>query len=473
MKINKIIKLHWKLYFPLVGLLWTIIGLSIAYTIIHEKQARTEILENRLHNINASIIAAYERGENLQNVVDALFIYIDPSTTAPLRLTVYDSNGNMIADNPETTILLNDKNGHPIPELTGLTNKSACTRIRSMVIDSTKCMVNAAKSTDNKIHSFAALPYRTEVLTFINIDPMVWITILALGVIVSITAFIGLKSTCRDIYSLQKFAKAISDNKVPNVDSLTFSKDELGDVSRDLVTLYRNKIKAERNKAEHERFVSRNIQHELRTPVGIIIGYLDTLIEDNEMSPETKLQFLTRARQNAGRLEELIRSVSDFTHLESGMATLNKPFNFSNAIKALATDIEAGELLGKMKFEFDIPEQCIVNGNESFITNAILNLINNAVKYSKGTLITFNWIKSENSKHHFTFADNGKGIEQEYIDKLFDPFFRIEAKRAHRESGMGLGLPIVYRTITSLGCEISVHNASSGGLEYTFTLPMG
>ncbi len=471
MKINKIIKLHWKLYFPLVGLLWGIIGLSMAYTIIHEKRARTEILENRLHNINASIIDAYERGDSLYKLVNDIRIYTDPATIAPLRLTVYDSDGNLIADNPETTILLHDKDGHPIPELTGLISNSDCTQIRSMVIDGTKCMVNAAKSTDNKIHSFAALPYKTEVLSFINIDPMVWITILALGVIISITAFIGLKSTCRDIYSLQKFAKAISDNKVPNVDSLTFSKDELGDVSRDLVTLYRNKIKAERNKAEHEHFVSRNIQHELRTPIGIIKGYLDTVIDDKEMPDEMKQNFIARAKQNADRLVELIKSVSDFTHIETSPTPDSKPFNIRNTVTLFAKDLEAGEILRSMTFNFNIPQNCIVNGNESLIINALLNLVTNAVKYSGGTTITLNWLREESGKHHFVFADNGNGVDEEHLNKIFDPFYRIKSNRTQKECGMGLGLPIVHRTITSLGCEINARNIPEGGLEYNFTLP--
>ena len=474
MKINKIIQLHWKLYFPLVGLLWIIIGISIAIAINYEKRARTDKLENWLHNINASIIDAYERGDSLQNAVDLARIYIDQSTIAPLRLTVYDSAGNMIADNPETTILLHDKDGRQIPELRGLTAKSDRTKIRSMLIDSTECMVNAAKSRDKKIYSLAALPYKNEVLAFISADSTVWIIILGLGIIISITTFIGLKSTCRDIYSLQKFAKAISENKVPNVDSLTFSNDELGDVSRELVTLYRNKIKAEREKAEHEHFVSRHIHHELRTPIGIIKGYIDTVIDDKEMPEETKRHFLSRAKQNANRLAIMLRTVSDFTHIENGAATLDiKTFNLFNTINQIKKDLDTNDMLNGMEFKFDTPTDCFVNGNETLIINILLNLINNAVRYSKGSLITFNYIRTEDSKHHFTLADNGTGVKEEYLDKLFKPFYRIESNRRYNESGMGLGLSIVHRTITALGGNITVRNIPTGGLEFSLTLPVG
>lgn len=475
MKLNKIIKLHWKLYFPLVGLLWLIIGITIAYMINYEKRTRTEELENQLHNINASVIDAYNRGENLQNVVNFLRIYTDKTTLAPLRLTVYDNNGNMIADNPETTILLHDNNGSPIPELTGLINDNDnYTKIRSMVIDSTKCMVNATKSNDKKIYSFAALPYQNEVLAFINIDPMVWIIILGLGVIISITAFIGLKSTCRDIYSLQKFAKAISDDKIPNAESLTFSKDELGDVSRNLVTIYHDKIQAEQSKVDNERLATRNIQHELRTPVGIIKGYLDTVLEDNDMSNDIKNQFLIRAKQNADRLVGLIQTVSDFTHLEDGAKPSDyKSFNLYDTIRLFAEDIKTGDILKNMSFTYNIPQDCMAYGNESLIINALINLVNNAVKYSGGTLITFQWIKTETNRHHFIFADNGCGIDNNHLDKIFDPFYRINTHRTNKECGMGLGLSIVYRTIIALDCNITVKNNPDGGLVYNFTLPVG
>ena len=472
MKPNKIIKLHWKLYFPLVGLLWIIIGLSITYTFTYEKRTRVEVLENKLRNINASIINAYENGDSIQPLVNSFQIYTDPATTAPIRITVYDKDGKLIADNPETTILLHDKDGKPIPELIGLIDNHNYTQIRNMSIDSTKCMVNAAKSRDNNIQSFAALPYSIDVLSFINIDPMVWITILTLGIIISIITFIGLKNTCRDIYSLQKFAKAISQNKVTDVDSFIFSKDELGDVSQNLVSIYHDKIKAEQDKVEHERFVSRKIQHELRTPIGIIKGYIDTVLDDPEMPNETKKQFLTRAKKNADRLVGLIRTVNDFTHLENGAKSLpSKPFLLSNTLKALIKDIEAGDILREMTFKHNIPQDCAVNANETLIINVLLNLINNAVKYSEGTEISFKWIKTKNGKHHFTFSDNGKGIGKEHISKIFNPFYRITSAGANKESGMGLGLAIVQRTITALDCTISAKNSSSGGLEYSFTLP--
>lgn len=189
---KQILRLHWKLFFPLVGLLWLIIGITISYSLIHEKQRQRENLENRLLNVNNTVIEAYGQGADLQKTVDFIKLFTDDTTLNPLRISVYDEDGNLIADNKEATISFYDDNGDILPEFEKMWNSSGySTSVHDVALDSVKFMVSSKMSIDGKIHSFAALPYEGEVMAFLSIDPMVWTVVVILGILSSGLAYLG------------------------------------------------------------------------------------------------------------------------------------------------------------------------------------------------------------------------------------------------------------------------------------------
>ncbi len=145
---NHIIRLHWRLFFPLVGLLWLIIGITIAYVVSHEKQRQKENLENRLLNVNNTVVAAYERGVNLQETVNFIRLFTNNTTLAPLRITVYDNDGVMIADNPEATISLYGNDGEPNPDLLAIWDTSGNATVHDMAYDDCKSMISSKTSAD-------------------------------------------------------------------------------------------------------------------------------------------------------------------------------------------------------------------------------------------------------------------------------------------------------------------------------------
>lgn len=472
---NHILKLHWRLFLPLVGLLWLIIGITIFYFVSHEKQRQRENLENRLLNVNKTVVDAYERGVDLQKTVDFIRLFTNNTTLDPLRITVYDNDRTMIADNPQATILLYDSDGRPNPELQKLWNNSGNTTVEDMAYDNHEIMVSSRTSPDGKIHSFAALPYAGEVLDFLSMDKMVWIVVILLGIMSSVLAYVGVRAVCQNLYTLRDFARAISTDNIPDdIDSWHFSKDELGDVSRNLLTLYRDKIHAEQEKMHHERQIGMNVSHELKTPVGIIKGYLDSVLNDSDMPEELKRKFLVRAQQNTDRLVNLVGDVSMVMRLqENGSAIECRPFNFHDLASQLAEDIAQGHIADNMVFDYDIPENCLVVGHESLLTNALLNLTYNAAQHSKGTRISLRLTGQEDGHLIFTFADNGTGVDAEHLNRLFDLFYRVDSGRSRKNGGSGLGLPLVHRIITAMGGDITVGNAETGGLVFTFTLPAG
>ncbi len=470
---NRILKLHWKLYIPLIGLLWLIIGITITYFVSHEKQRQRENLENRLLNVNNTVIDAYERGVDLQETVDFIHLFTDNTTLAPLHITVYNNDGHMVADNPAATIIAFDGKGNPKSEFSVLLDDKNSREVTDLMLGGEKSMISSKISDDGRIYSFAALPYEGEVLTFLSIDPMVWIIIILLALCSSVLAYFGVRAVCRNVYALQDFAKAVSTDNLPDdFDTWQFSKDELGEVSKNLLSVYMDKINAEQEKMSHERQIAMSISHELKTPVGIIKGYLDTILESVDMPDGLKDKFLLRAKENTDRLSALINDVSMVMRLqEKGKPLAVEDIDFNEQIATLAEDIKQGNTTGDMIFEYDLPADCRVMIHESLVTNALLNLIHNAVKYSGGTKMSLRWVGNRNGFHTFTFSDNGTGVDAEHLPHLFDLFYRVNSGRSRKNGGTGLGLPLVRRIINAMGGKITVDNGPEGGLRFTFTLP--
>lgn len=429
-------------------------------------------LENRLVNVNNTVIEAYENGNDLQKTVDFIHLFTGNTTLDPLRITVYDNKGVMIADNPEATILVYDAAGNMLPEFKRLGGGGANASVSDLSIDGNKLMVSTKRSADGLVSSFAALPYKGEVIDFLSIDPMVWIVVIILGILSSALAYWGVRVVCKNVYALRNLAQAISTDQLPDdADTWEFSDDELGDVSRKLLTLYRDKIHAEREKMHHERQIGMNVSHELNTPVGIIKGYLDTVLADDNMPDALKRKFLVRAQQNTDRLANLVSDVSMVVRLQEGGAIDYGIINFRDMTAQIAEDIAQGHIADNMTFICDIPEDCLIKGHESLLTNALFNLIYNAAQYSGGTRISLLWKGENDGMHRFEFADNGCGVDDEHLDRLFDLFYRVDTGRARKNGGAGLGLPLVHRIITAMGGDITVENAPGGGLGFTFTLP--
>lgn len=469
----RITKLHWRLFLPLTGLLWLIIGITIIHFVTHEKHRQRENLENRLLNVNTTVIDAYERGGELQETVDFIRLFIDKTTLAPLRITVYGSDGRMVADNPSATLPVYNSSQELNPDFAPLVDGRSSSSVQDMTVDGERIMICSKKSMDGAIYSFAALPYEGEVTAFLGIDPMVWIVVIVLGIVLTVLTYFGVRAVCRNVYALRDFAEAVSSNRIPDdLETWHFSKDELGDVSRHLLTLYKERIHAQQEKILHERQIGMNVSHELKTPVGIIKGYLDTVLASDDMPPELQHKFLVRAQQNTDRLTTLLNDLSTVMRLQNqtNMSDLTT-IEFHRFISQLAEDIHHGNITGDMTFEYTIPVNCRVKGHESLLTNALLNLIYNSARHSEGTHMYLRWLREENGYHVFTFSDDGIGVDKEHHDRLFDLFYRVDKGRARKNGGSGLGLPLVRRIITAMGGNITVANGSDGGLEFTFTLP--
>ena len=126
-----------------------------------------------------------------------------------------------------------------------------------------------------------------------------------------------------------------------------------------------------------------------------------------------------------------------------------------------------------MKLCLRIPDEMTVNGNPSLIYSIFLNLTDNAVAYAgEGVTITISARENdEGNAYLFTFSDNGVGVPQKHLGRLFERFYRVDKGRSRKLGGTGLGLSIVKNAVLTHGGKISVRNNPDGGLCFTFSLP--
>lgn len=227
--------------------------------------------------------------------------------------------------------------------------------------------------------------------------------------------------------------------------------------------------------AEFRKEFLGNVSHELKTPIFNIQGYIHTLIDGALDDPEVNIRFLKKAAKSADRLSDLVADLLAISQLEAGDLQM-EPERFD--INAMVKDVyEQLEVRAKERgISLLIKEGCNkpfwVYADKYRIRQVIVNLVGNAIKYGKeyGTATASYYDMDENIL--IEIADNGDGIEQEHLPRIFERFYRVDKSRS-RESGpggTGLGLAIVKHIIEAHHQTINVRSAIGEGTTFGFTL---
>lgn len=219
------------------------------------------------------------------------------------------------------------------------------------------------------------------------------------------------------------------------------------------------------------RELTQNIAHELKTPVACILGYTETILDSPHIDDKTRTKFIERTYAQARRLTSLLQDVSLLNRMD--YATDMIMMEDVNVTK-MVDDIVQGTALAferkKMKFQNNLPEDIIVNGNGSLIYSIFHNLVDNALNYS-GDGSTVNISALNGTTHwHFTFSDNGKGVDKTHLKRMFERFYIIDNDRNKDHNGTGLGLAIVKNAVQFHGGTINASIPKNGGLKFDFAL---
>ena len=320
----------------------------------------------------------------------------------------------------------------------------------------------------------------------INIlDESIFFSIIGVAILAMVIALILAIRLNRNIKSLIRAAKAMENGA--DIDSMPkFANDELGDISRHIVDLYHrlhqtsNDLEREHDLAIHEkeeklrikRQLTNNINHELKTPVAAIQGYLETLITNRDMSEEERNSFIEKSYAHSQRLTQLLYDVSTITRLEDGSSRIeSESVDLRSIIDEIASEVALLPDDKRMRMNIDLPKPMMVHGNSTLLMSIIKNLTDNAIAYSGGRDIYIKMLGLEDGMYTLSFADNGIGIDEAHIHHIFERFYRIDKGRSRKLGGTGLGLSIVKNSVLFHGGTISVKNRKVGGLEFTFTLP--
>ncbi|MDP1726690.1 MAG: HAMP domain-containing sensor histidine kinase [Bacteroidota bacterium] len=218
-----------------------------------------------------------------------------------------------------------------------------------------------------------------------------------------------------------------------------------------------------------------NVSHELKTPIFNIQGYIHTLIDGAMDDPEVNVRFLQKAAKSADRLSDLVADLLAISQLESGELLMEmERFDINSLVKDVYEQLEGkGD---NRNVNLIIKEGCnkpfYVFADKYRIRQVLVNLISNSVKYGReyGTTTAAYYDMDENIL--IEIADNGEGIEQEYLPRIFERFFRVDKSRS-RESeagGTGLGLAIVKHIIEAHKQTINVRSTLNLGTTFGFTL---
>ena len=441
--------------------------LFIVFQQYREKEYKIETLNLRLQDFNVRL------GEELEQDGKDIDEYVRRRGIQHLRVTVVDTKGNVVYDNLRK-------------DYKNIANHSGRKEIREALAKGSGYDINRVSNTINgdffysatyfpkqKIIIRSALPYDNDLAESLQADQhFIWFALVVM-LVLSVMLYRFIKRLDSNISKLRLFAqRADQGESLDTEDLVEFPDDELGEISESIIKIY---IRLQKTKEEQnilKRQLTQNIAHELKTPVASIQGYLETIIENPDIKEETKAQFLERCYIQSKRLGSLLNDISILNRLDDGSKLMEfEQINVSQIIRQIVRETALEMKEKNMKFINNTPDYILISGAQSMVYSIFRNLTDNAIAYAgDGTTITLDARKAGEDRWLFTFMDNGVGVDNKHLPRLFERFYRVDKGRSRKLGGTGLGLAIVKNAVLLHGGTIKAENAPNGGLKFEFSL---
>ncbi len=237
--------------------------------------------------------------------------------------------------------------------------------------------------------------------------------------------------------------------------------------------IYINDItKLEKRKLLKQEMTS-NIAHELKTPVASVSGYLETILNNKDIAEDKKNHFIEKAYKQAARLNTLIDDIVVLNRMEEDVDSNDfEAVLINKIVQEIVEDCEGRIQQHNAVVKAEIPDSVTVKGNDTLIASVFQNLVDNALNYAGDNVqIKINMYHQDEVFYYFSVSDNGIGIPQENLPRIFERFYRVHSGRSRQMGGTGLGLAIVKHAVNLHKGEVSVKNGTNGGAEFYFSLP--
>lgn len=256
------------------------------------------------------------------------------------------------------------------------------------------------------------------------------------------------------------------------------NEDILEKVNRDVASWadrHHNELETLRQQEEFRREFIGNVSHELKTPIFNIQGYIHTLLDGGLEDDEINRKFLRRADKSVERMISIVEDLETIAKLEGGQIELEvTKVNILDLAREIIEleEMKAGKRDIALRFNKKYDRPILVNADAGRIKQVYINLIDNSIKY--GSAGGFIELRFYDMDAHILceVADDGSGIEEKHIPRLFERFYRVDKARDRNAGGSGLGLSIVKHIMDAHGETINVRSSTGddSGTTFSFTL---
>ena len=461
----------------LIAFSWSIILCFIGFQYLREKQYKSDYLSLQLQLYNRHLLEAVEQdGEPHEAYIDTHQKPFDN-----LRISIITLSGKVVYDN---MLPVDSLDNHRMrPEVADALKKGSGYHIgRQSTSDGLEYFYSATRG--KGLIARTAIPYSASLRELLQADWTFLGVMISISLAMSVLAYFVTRRLGKNMERLNRFAAKAEKGEAFDEDE-PFPNDELGAISNHIVQLYGQwqqtikdrdlaheaALREEKEKIRIKRQLSNNINHELKTPVASIGVCLETLLSGIALTEEKRQELIERCYTHNERLRRLLNEVSLITRMEDGSALIGKErVVINDMLEEISDELEIMSEEEGMRLHTDFHEEVVIYGNLSLIGSIFRNLTENAIAYSEGKNIFISLIKNDETECCIRFEDDGRGVEQEQLPRLFERFYRVDKGRSRQLGGTGLGLSIVKHAVQFHGGSISVTNRPDGGLRFEFSL---
>ena len=417
---------HKRLFLQLIAFSWTIVVCFIGFQYLREKEYKSDFLSAQLQQYNLHLLVAIEDGESYEE-----YITTHEKPMDDLRISLITLSGAVVYDNTIPADSLGNHSNRP--EIVDALHDGSGYHIgRQSESDGREYFYSATRG--ERVIVRTAIPYSSTLKDLLEADWSFLIVMISITLSMSVIAYFTTRKLGKDIERVNRF-------------------------------------EAEQEKNRLKRQLTNNINHELKTPVASIQVCLETLLSGISLSEEKRQELIERCYSNNERLRRLLADVSLITRMEDGSAFIGKEEVVINDILSeIAHELEIMPDEERMTLHTNFSERVMIGGNLSLIGSIFRNLTENAIAYSEGKNIYISLMANNDKECHIRFEDDGCGVENKQLSRLFERFYRVDKGRSRQKGGTGLGLAIVKHAVQFHGGTITASNRPNGGLRFDFTL---
>ena len=304
-------------------------------------------------------------------------------------------------------------------------------------------------------------------IMFLN---LIWSLAIATVVLIAVITTIIAAYIHRSMRPLKRISQLTSTISADKLDQAHINLDQAPTEVKELAETMEQMLIRLSEAWEHQRELLSNVSHELRTPLTIISGYIQSILRRSNNLSEMQTEALTTAASEADRTVQLLQDLLDLARLDSNsMQFQSENVLLNDLIKEV---VGMAKQYGERKIDLVMPPRLIaIKADNHRLKQVLLNLIDNAIKYSEpDTPITLKLV-SDHNQAKIQVCDRGVGIPLQQQGRIFERFFRVDEAR-NRIGGTGLGLSIVKTLVEGMGGLITVRSELNQGSTFTVTFPL-